>query len=98
VLQVVNVEEGSFLKSGGGTIFSPTIDSTAGAVTVACALLGNVTENVPGVNGTGTLTNIVFSVIANRDCALDLYGTELVNSAEGTIPHTVIGGYFNAVP
>ena len=61
VLEVVEVSEGDFLKSEGGTTFflPGTIDNTAGEITrLNAALLSG------GVTGTGTLLQITFTAKA----------------------------------
>jgi len=89
LLEVVSVEEGSFLKSGGETFFSEKTNNTAGYVHLACTLLGDVS----GVNGSGILAIIEFRVKAPGECALDLYDTALGDSNLQSIPHVTNDGY-----
>jgi len=93
ILEVVNVTEGAFLRSGGDTFFIPKINNTAGHITADCTLLGNV----PGVSGNGLLATIEFHVKDGGACDLILYETMLINSAEQSVVHTVVNGYFNSV-
>jgi hypothetical protein len=90
ILDAIAVSEGPFLKSGGNTFFTYKINNTEGFVLADCTLLGDI----PGVSGNGTLVAIEFHVKAFGECILDLYDTILVNSAEQSIPHTAIGGYY----
>jgi len=90
ILDAVDVREGSFLKDGGDTFFYPKINHTEGYALVDCTLLGTI----PGVSGNGTLATIDFHVKDRGECILDLYDTILVNSAEQSIEHTVIDGYY----
>lgn len=79
LLTASSVAEGSFLPSGGPTIFFPgTIDNTTGRISFT---LGTLTDGLPGVNGTGELAHIVFR---SRDsggiAALDLSNLILLDS------------------
>jgi len=93
LLDAVNVTEGTFLKNSGDTFFAPKVNNTAGYMLVDCTLLGNV----PGVSGNGTLATIEFHIKEGGTCDLILYETMLINSAEQSIVHTVVNGYFNSV-
>jgi hypothetical protein len=90
ILDSVEVSEGSFLKSGGSTFFTYKTNNTLGYMIIDCTLLGQV----PGVSGSGVLATIKFYVENVGECPLDLYDTILVNSAEQTIEHTAIDGYY----
>jgi len=89
ILNLVDVEEGTFLKSGGDTFFTFKVNDTAGYLIADCTLLGDVS----GVNGDGTLAIIELHAKTTGECVLDLYNTILVNSAEQSIPHTTVDGY-----
>ena len=89
LLEVVSVEEGGFLKSGGETFFSEKINNTDGYVHLACTLLGDVS----GVNGSGILAIIEFHVKATGECVLDLYDTALGDSNLQPIVHVANDGY-----
>ena len=91
ILEVVDVIEGDFLKSGGETFFYPRINNTIGYVIVDCTLLGNV----PGVSGDGLLAVVEFYVKAEGESILDLMSTILVDSVEQVIPHQSTDGYGN---
>jgi hypothetical protein len=88
-LDVVNVDEGSFLKSSGNTFFTFNLDNTTGHIIVDCTLVGPV----PGVNGDGVLANITFYVKVAGQSPLDLYEAVLLNSREMEIPCQIMGGY-----
>ena len=90
IINVVNVIEGSFLKSGGETFFTYKINDTGGYIITDCTLLGDVS----GVNGNGTLASVEFHVKTYGNCTLDLYDTTLVSSFEQPIEHTAIDGYY----
>jgi hypothetical protein len=92
ILNVTTVTEGSFLRSGGSTLFVPTINNTAGYILVDCTLLGNIS----GASGNGVLATIQFYVKGSGNSDLDLYDTILLNSSEQSITHTVRDGQFNA--
>ena len=58
LLSAISVAEGGLLSSGGSTIFFPgTIDNVGGRISFT---LGTLTDSLPGVDGTGALTGIVF--------------------------------------
>lgn len=89
LLDVLNVTEGDFLKSGGETYLVTELNNTEGYLLAACTLLGNI----PGVNGSGTLAIVEFKVESAGESILDLYDTKLVNSLEQPIAHTSNDGY-----
>jgi len=88
-LDVLNVTEGGFLKSGGDTFFWPIMNNTEGCILADCTLIGNIT----GVNGSGTLAIVKFEVESAGESILDLYDTKLVTSLEQPITHTSNDGY-----
>lgn len=93
LLEEVSVSEGPFLKSGGNnTFFTYYLNTTDEHVVVDCTMEGQV----PGVNGNGTLATIQFQVIHSGTCDLNLYDTQLLDSNDTVISHTVHIGHFNA--
>lgn len=90
ILDVVDVREGSFLKSSSDTFFTFKVNNTAGYILADCTLLGNT----PGVTGNGTLATVEFHVETFGECILDLYDTKLVSSTEQPITHATIDGYY----
>jgi hypothetical protein len=78
ILAATGITEGSFLPSGGSTIFLPGfIDNTEGLISFnADTLVGPV----PGVSGSGTLASIQFSALANGTSTLALENVLLLDS------------------
>ncbi|RLI22213.1 hypothetical protein DRO54_01670 [Candidatus Bathyarchaeota archaeon] len=89
LIEVVNVIEGDFLKTGGETFFYQSVNNTSGALHLTCTLLGDI----PGVSGNGTLAEIIFYVKSNGESVLHLYDTNLGDSNLQPIPHTTNDGY-----
>jgi len=87
LLNVTQVTEGSFLKTGGETFFTYKLNNTEGYIIIDCTLLGDT----PGVKGNGTLLTIVFKAKAKGECVLDLYGITLISSLEKSIEHKPVG-------
>ncbi len=75
VLEAVEVNEGDFLKEGGGTTFfqKGTIDNTTGKITK----LSSARLNEDGVSGTGTLLSVTFSAKAGGETQLSLHNFQL---------------------
>lgn len=88
LLDVVDVLEGGFLKSGGSTFFDKKMNNTVGYILVDCTLLGMVS----GVNGDGTLASVGFYAEKEGTTNLDLYDTILIDSSEQAISHAVVDG------
>jgi hypothetical protein len=89
LLDAVNVSEGPFLKTGGNTFFTYTVNATMGNMIVDCALMGDI----PGVSGDGTLATITFYTKSVGECQLDLHDVILLNSLEQSIQCQTLGGY-----
>jgi hypothetical protein len=91
LLDLVNVTEGPFLKSGGSndTYFNYNLNATAGNLIADCTLLGNV----PGVSGSGVLATITFHVKNGGQCPLNLFDVELYDSSELPISFQTTNGY-----
>jgi hypothetical protein len=90
ILDVVNVTEGTFLKSHGQTFFNQKINETGSLLSV-CNRWGNVS----GINGSGVLATVQFHVKESGECDLYLYKTILVSSSEKSITHIVKSGKFS---
>lgn len=88
LLDVIDVREGPFLKKGGDTFFTAKINNTEGYILVDCILL----DDVPGVNGSGTLAYVDFRAEKVGSSILDLYDTILLDSSGQEIPHTTKDG------
>ena len=84
VLEVVEVNEGGFLKTDGGTTFFQhgTIDNTAGEITGLTAAL--ISEG--GVTGTGTLLSVTFLAKGGGESQIDLRNFQLGSSTGEIIP------------
>ena len=83
VLEVVKVDEGDFLKTGGeGTFFlRGTIDNTAGKLTgVSAARLSG------GVDGTGTLVSVTFTAKAAGETRVTFGNFQAGNTRSEAIP------------
>ncbi|MDE0015125.1 MAG: cohesin domain-containing protein, partial [Candidatus Poribacteria bacterium] len=84
VLEVVEVNEGDFLKTDGGTTFfqEGTVDNTEGKIAgLSAALISK-----GGVPGTGTLLSVVFSAKADGNSQLTLHNFQLGSSTGAVIP------------
>ncbi len=84
VLEVVEVNEGDFLKTDGGTTFfqQGTVDNTEGKI----AGLSSALISKRGITGTGTLLSVVFSVKADGNSQLILHNFQLGSSTGAVIP------------
>ena len=83
MLELADITEGPFLKSRGQTFFSYTPDKNR--VAIYCTL----TENISGVSGEGTLAKVEFKVKQHGTCTIQIYYSELLNSNEEKIKHSV---------
>jgi len=88
LLELVTINEGSFLNSSRDTYFVPKVMSTDGCVLAGCTSL----RNVSGVSGNGTLASVEFRAKKLGSCTLDLYDTKLVNSAKQLVEHSEVDG------
>jgi hypothetical protein len=93
-LDAVDVSEGPFLKTGGPTFFTYTVNATGGYMIVDCTLWGNI----PGVSGDGTLATITFYAKSVGECPLDLRDVALLNSLEQSITCQAVSGYAYITP
>jgi len=83
-LEAVNVSEGDFLKTGGGTTFfqGGTIDNAAGKITgLSAARL-----SAEGVTGTGSLLQVNFKAKSEGETKLILQNFQLGSVAGDSIP------------
>jgi hypothetical protein len=96
LLNVTNIIEGPMLKSSSNsTYFSPKVNNAAGNLSALCTRSYSFGSNVTGVSGSGTLMTMQFKVISSGECELNLYDTQLANSTDGPINHTVQDGHFS---
>lgn len=91
VLEAVEVNEGNFLKTDGGTTFfqSGTIDNTTGKITG----LNAIGFNEDGATGTGTLLSVTFLAKAEGETQLTLSNFQLGSTTGEPIavgPHEVV--------
>ena len=84
VLEVVDVDEGSFLKRGGQTTFfqQGAIDNTAGSIGGLSSAL--ISKN--GITGTGTLLSVRFSAKAEGNSQIALHNFQLGSKTGEAIP------------
>lgn len=69
VLRVRNVQEGTFMRTGGGNAtFTQRVDAAAGRVDIAIVRAGDVT----GVSGTGVLAALLFDAIGPGTAGLNI--------------------------
>jgi len=110
VLQLNTIEEGPFLKKGGGSTSGlmqspPTISeiNSAGKINeLACTLVGGVS----GVDGSGTIATLNFTCLAMGSTALEFWeespyfepSTELLNPNGDSISHTATPGAVSVIP
>ena len=84
VLEAVEVNEGDFLKKGGGTTFFQrgAIDNAGGEITgLSAALISK-----GGVTGTGVLLSVTFSAKADGNSQLALHNFQFGSSTGAVIP------------
>ena len=84
VLEAVEVNEGDFLKTDGGTTFfqEGTVDNTEGKIAgLSAALISK-----GGITGTGTLLSVVFSAKADGNSQLTLHNFQFGSSTGAVIP------------
>ena len=76
ILAVTSETKGSFLPSGGATVFIPgTIDNVGGAVSNTADTLLTA---IAGVSGSGTLAVIDFQVLGPGTSAINLFNAQLL--------------------
>jgi parallel beta-helix repeat protein len=101
VLEVVNVSEGSFLKSAGRTLWLPTrINNTDGFIFAGATLFPPFPSS--GAIGNGTLASIDFLAIAKRACLLHINYQitkliTIIHSNALPIDYTAMDGYFHSI-
>ena len=78
-LEIVSVTQGSLLQINGESIFSTEFDNQAGSLSVITAVLGG---DLPSVDGTGVLLELVLEVKATGTSNLEFDGTELLRDPD----------------
>jgi hypothetical protein len=71
VLTARTVTEGSFLRNGATTTFSPKIDADAGRIEISIQR----PAGSPGVSGTGLAATLVFDVVSAGPANMNLTGS-----------------------
>jgi len=98
LIEAVNITEGAWLKSAGGTWWWPAIENDEGTLDAFAVLLPYPSV---GATGSGTLANITFRVLAAGVCSLYLSKTSLLTYS-GTkilpVSHTKVDGSVTATP
>ena len=90
-LEIVSVTQGSLLQINGESIFSTEFDNQTGSLSVITAALGG---DLPSVDGTGVLLELVLEVKATGTSNLEFDGTELLRDPDNnniSISETVNG-------
>ena len=84
VLEAVEVREGDFLKTDGGTTFfqQGTIDNTVGKITGLSAAL----ISADGITGSGSLLSVTFSAKAGGESKMAVHNFQLGSSTGEVIP------------
>jgi hypothetical protein len=93
ILSALNITEGSFLQSGGATIFVPgSIDNSAGKITFT---VDSLLTAVSGVNGSGTLADLQFQAVGSGVSGINLSNVILLDSLLTDIPLVTANGSVN---
>jgi Cohesin domain/PEP-CTERM motif len=96
VLQATGASEGSFLGGGGSTVFDAgDINNAAGTVSF---VVGSLVGPVGGVNGSGALATLNFTVTGFGTSALTLSDALALDSMLMDIPLQLSNGTVTAVP
>jgi adhesin HecA-like repeat protein len=87
VVRADGVTEGSFLATGGSTLFIPgSIDNVGGAVSNNGDTLLTA---ISGVSGGGTLASFEFTAVGGGSSSLDIFNTIVLDSSLSGITTTV---------
>jgi hypothetical protein len=82
ILRVRNIQEGTFLRQGGGApVFTPNTDASAGRIDLAFVRTGDSI----GASGSGLLAGIQFDAVGAGSTQLTISGV-VTNPTGGTIP------------
>jgi hypothetical protein len=90
IVAVTSESEGSFLASGGPTLFIPgVIDNVGGTISsTADTLLGPI----PGVSGSGNLAVIDFQVLSPGTSTINLFNAQMLDSNLNGLSFTTNNG------
>lgn len=96
VLSATFIAEGSFLPSGGATLFIPgLIDNATGLISFTGDTL---LTSISGVTGSGTLARIQFTAAGSSSSPIALSNVVLLDSTLSVIPVSVVNGSTTVVP
>ena len=93
VLTVTEITLGSFFPENS-VVWKEEIDDTVGSVRYLVSMPFGTPQG-GGMNGSGTLATINFTVDSYGESSLDLCNTKLSDSYGSPIPHEVYDGYFS---
>lgn len=91
VIECVDVQEGTLLRTFGNTTTFYTIDNTLGGIFASV----NLTSPEAAAAGNGTLVRLAFSVETAGETGLHLYDVSLFSSDGASLPYVTYDGYFN---
>jgi hypothetical protein len=95
VLQFVTVSNGPFLGSTGRTVFCPGAILDVGSVRFGCSTIG---ATPPGPSGSGVLSTVTFSALAEGTSPLDLVWVQLSDPLAVDIPTAIQDGSVTVEP
>ena len=78
MLDMIDIDEGPFLKQGGDTFFTYKLNETEGSLIIDCTLLGDK----PGSSGNGTLVTLEFKAKETGKCTISFSQIKLISSLE----------------
>lgn len=91
VIDCIDVQEGTLLRTFGNTTTFYTIDNTLGGIFASV----NLTSPEAAATGNGTLVRLAFSVETAGETGLHLYDVSLFGSDGSSLPYVTYDGYFN---
>jgi hypothetical protein len=91
----VSVFNGPFLGSTGRTVFCPGAILDSGSVRFGCSTTG---ATPPGPTGSGVLSTVTFSAVAEGTSPLDVVWVQLSDPLAGDIPTAIQDGGVTVVP
>jgi hypothetical protein len=91
IIDLPSLSEGSFLTGPEGTIFTSTLNRTAGYANLSEQISGEY----QGVSGAGILARFTFKVLKEGKSSIALSETSFLNSALEPIEHAAESGSFN---
>jgi hypothetical protein len=97
VLNFTGIQEGSFLKSAGETLYEPAVADYANG---NLPMVSSVLRSASSANGSGVLATVTFEVLSVSDTTIQLHDTVLRGSNTGhpEIAHSSVNGEVVAAP